>query len=383
MYIKRQIPIERHLSEKSIILLGPRRTGKSSLIEKEVKPDSLVNLLDSSTFQKLSFNPSLIKDFISPKDTIIAVDKVQKLPSLMDEIHSLIEKNKKLRFVLTGSSVRNIKKTHTSLMAGRARQMQLLPFSYIELKKHGFDLNIFLSFGGLPPVYLSSNPWEELKDYTGEYLREEIMTSAFVRKIENYSRFLTFAAKTNGQVLNFEALARDAFIPARTIRDYYDLLEETMLGYVLPSYKKKISRKEVSTSKFYFFDIGVCNSIIKRKEIKEKTEAFGEAFEHFIFLELKNYQLQSRADWELAFWRTHTGSEVDFVLGDGEVIIEVKSSKKVIPDDLKGLQKFSENQKVKRKILVCREENPRKINDVEILPWESFLEQLWNGQIIA
>lgn len=383
MYIKRQIPIERHLSEKSIILLGPRRTGKSSLIEKEIKPDSLINLLDSSTFQKLSFNPGLIKDFISPKDTIVAVDEVQKLPSLMDEIHSLIGKNKKLRFVLTGSSVRNIKKTHTSLMAGRARQMQLLPFSYIELKKHGFDLNNFLSFGGLPPVSLSSNPWEELKDYTGEYLREEIMTSAFVRKIENYSRFLTFAAKTNGQVLNFEALARDAFIPARTIRDYYDLLEETMLGYVLPPYKKKISRKEVSTSKFYFFDIGVCNSIIKRKEIKEKTEAFGEAFEHFIFLELKNYQLQSRADWELAFWRTHLGNEVDFVLGDGEVIIEVKSSKKIIFDDLKGLQKFSENQKVKRKILVCREENSRKIDDVEILPWQFFLEQLWKGRMIA
>ncbi|MBI2520193.1 MAG: ATP-binding protein [Bdellovibrio sp.] len=381
MYIKRRIPIQIHLQEKSILLLGPRRTGKSSLIEHEVKPDCLINLLHAEDFQKLSYNPSILKDYIKSKDRVIAIDEVQRLPSLMDEIHSLIEKDKRLRFVLSGSSVKNIKKTHTSLMAGRARQMLLLPFSYIEVKNHHFDLIKFLAYGGLPPVYLSKKPWEELKDYTGEYLREEIMASAFVRKIENYSRFLSFAAKTNGQILNFESLARDAFIPARTIRDYYDLLEETMIGYILPPYKKKTNRKEVSTSKFYFFDLGVCNSIVKRDVLHEKSPAFGELFEHFIFLELKNYQKQSRVDWELSFWRTHTGYEVDFVLGEGHVIIEVKSSKKISLADLKGIEKFSEDQKVKRKIVVCREEKVRQVDDVEILPWEKFLEMLWAGDI--
>ncbi len=383
MLIKRILDLNTHLTEKSILLIGPRRTGKSYYIQKQVKPDQYINLLDAETFRKLSFNPTNLKDFFSTNDSIIAIDEIQKLPSLMDEVHSLLEKNKKLRFILTGSSAKELRKSHTSLMAGRARQINFLPLIYKEVQKYSFDLNKFLHYGGLPDVYLSNNPWEELKDYAGTYLREEIQASAFVRKIENYSRFLEFAALCSGQLLNFESLANDAFIPARTIKDYYNLLEETLIGYNLKPIRKSGSRKEISTNKFYFFDTGVLNSFVKRKKLLSKTKEYGDLFEHFIFLELKSYQLYNRADWELEFWRTHSQHEVDFILGKGEVAIEVKSKDKVSSADIVNLKKFSEDYKVKRMILICQEEEKRKIENIEIYPWSIFLEELWSEEIIS
>ncbi len=382
MYIKRALDLKKHLDQKSVLLLGPRRTGKSSFIQQQIKPDIYLNLLDTETFAKFAYQPSLLNQLIKKTDHIICIDEIQKLPNLMDEVHGLIEKHKDKRFLLTGSSAKNLKKTHTSLMAGRARQLNFLPFNYHEVKDYKFDLNKFLLYGGLPDTYLSTDPWEELKDYAGTYLREEIQAQAFVRKIENYARFLEFAAQTSGQILNYESLASDSFIPARTIKDYYRLLEETMIGYNLQPYRKKGSRKEVSTSKFYLFDTGVMNAFVKRKALKEKTEEFGLLFEHFIFLELKAYQLLNRADWTLEFWRSHKHEEVDFILGGGEVIIEVKSGTKIRPEHLKGLQKFKTDYKCKRSIVICQTTQKETIQGIEIYPWNVFLNELWSGEII-
>ncbi len=382
MYIKRHLDIKKHLEQKSVLLLGPRRTGKSSFIQHQVKPDLYFNLLESETFSQFAYDPGRLKKLITADHHIICLDEIQKLPNLMDEVHSLIETNKKLRFILTGSSAKNLKKTHTSLMAGRARQINFLPFTYQEVKNNNFNLEKFLLYGGLPDAYLSTDPWEELKDYAGTYLIEEIQSSAFVRKIENYARFLEFAAHSSGQILNFESLANDAFIPARTIKDYYQLLEETLIGYNLKPFKKKGSRKEVSTSKFYFFDTGVLNSFIKRKSLAIKTPEFGELFEHFIFQELKAFQLSTRADWELEFWRTHKQDEVDFILGKGEVIIEVKSTTKPKSEHFNGLKKFQNEFKCKRALLVCRCTEKKTVDGIEIYPWELFLNELWNGDII-
>ncbi len=382
MYIHRFLDLKEHLEEKSILLLGPRRTGKSSFIQKQVKPDLYFNLLETETFSRFAYDPGLLKKEITPAHRLICIDEIQKLPNLMDEVHSLIENNKKLRFVLTGSSAKNLKKSHTSLMAGRARQIHFLPFNYNEVRNHHFDLKKFLLYGGLPDTYLSKNPWEELKDYSGIYLTEEIQSSAFVRKIENYARFLEFAALSSGQLLNFESLASDAFIPARTIKDYYQLLEETMIGYNLKSFRKKGSRKEVSTSKFYFFDMGVLNAFIKRKILTEKSKDFGDLFEHFIFLELKAYQLLNRGDWELEFWRTHRQDEVDFILGKGEVIIEVKSSSGIKSEYFNGLKKFKKENSCRRVLLVSQAPQRKTIEGIEIYPWKDFLEELWAGEII-
>lgn len=383
MYIKRVLDIKKHLEQKSVLLLGPRRTGKSSFIQTQIKPDLYFNLLETATFSQFAYDPGILKKAITKDHAVVCIDEIQKLPNLMDEVHSLIESNKKLRFILTGSSAKNLKKSHTSLMAGRARQLNFLPFNYNEIKNYNFNLKKFLLYGGLPDAYLSNDPWEELKDYAGTYLKEEIQASAFVRKIENYARFLEFSAHSSGHILNYESLANDAFIPARTIKDYYQLLEETFIGYNLKPFRKKGSRKEISTSKFYFFDTGVLNSFVKRKTLSEKTVEFGDLFEHFIFLELKAYQLLQRADWDLEFWRTHRKDEVDFILGKGEVIIEVKASSNFKNEYTSGLKKFKSEHKCKRMILVCQAPEKKVIDDVEIYPWQDFLEELWSGQIIA
>jgi predicted AAA+ superfamily ATPase len=382
MYIKRYLNIKKHLAQKSVLLLGPRRTGKSTFIKNEVKPDLYFNLLETETFARFAYDPSILKKALLPHHSLICIDEIQKLPNLMDEVHSLIESHKKLRFILTGSSAKNLKKSHTSLMAGRARQLNFLPLNYNEIKSYDFDLNKFLLYGGLPDAYLSNDPWEELKDYAGTYLKEEIQASAFARKIENYARFLEFSAHSSGQILNYQSLASDSFIPARTIKDYYQLLEETMIGYNLKSFKKKGSRKEVSNSKFYFFDLGVLNAFVKRKKLIEKSEEYGILFEHFIFLELKAYQLLNRADWDLEFWRSHKKDEVDFILGKGEVIIEVKSSSKPKNEHFYGLKKFKSEYKCKRSILVGHFKEKSIVDEIEIYPWKMFLDELWANQII-
>lgn len=382
MYIKRLNQIARHLNEKSILLLGPRRTGKSSFIKYQLKPDLYFNLLETKMFAQFSYDPGLLSKLIKKNHKIVCIDEIQKLPNLMNEVHSIIENNKNVKFLLTGSSAKKIKSSHTSLMAGRARQLSFFPFTYNEVKNKKFNLHKFLLFGGLPEVYLSKNPWEELKDYAGLYLTEEIQSSAFVRKIENYSRFLEFAAHSSGQILNFEKLSRDAYIPARTIKDYYQLLEETLIGYNLPSFRPQESRKEVSTSKFYFFDTGILNALIKRNSLKEKTPTYGELFEHFIFIHLKTYQLQQRADWKLEFWRTHKGEEVDFILNKGLITIETKATNKIKPDHLIGLKKFKELYTNQRSLLVCQVDKKFEINGVEIYPWTLFLDELFSGKII-
>lgn len=382
MNIKRILDLMPHLEEKSVLLLGPRRSGKTFLIEHQVKPDLSFNLLRSEDFNKLSFDPSIIEKSIQKNTKIISIDEIQKLPRLMDEVHSIIEKKKDIRFILTGSSAKNIKKSHTSLMAGRVRVMHLCPFVYPEIKKHNFNLEHFLLSGGLPPVYLSTNSWEELKDYSGSYLREEIQASAFVRKIENYSRFLDAAATTSGQLLNFEQVASDTMIPSRTIKDYYSLLEETLIGHTLNPMRKPGSRKEIATSKFYFFDLGVLNSYLRRKKVASGTVIFGDLFEHFIFLELKAYQLYNRADWDLEFWRTKYKDEVDFVIDKGNVIIEVKSTSKVQSKHLEGLKKFRSISPNKRAILVSQENEKRISDGIEIYPWSIFLNELWGHNII-
>ena len=249
-YIHRELNLTSDLKTKSVLLLGPRRTGKSKLIEQSLKPDFTYDLLHADTFRELSANPEKIRQRIHSKTKLVVIDEIQKLPLLMDEVHSLIEKTN-VRFILTGSSARKLKRNYTGLMAGRARMRQLFPFVSSELGKI-FDLHKVLNYGSLPPVYLSEEPIDELKDYVGLYLKEEILSEALVRKIDNFSRFLTSAALTNGQILNFENVGSDAQVPARTIREYYTILTDTLMGYMLEPIHSTKNRKSIATGKFIF-----------------------------------------------------------------------------------------------------------------------------------
>lgn len=360
-------------------MLGPRRTGKSFFLTRQLQPDAYYNLLEADTFRKLSSTPELIRQSLKNSDRLIAIDEIQKLPVLMDEVHSMIE-SKNIRFILTGSSARKLSRNYTSLMAGRARKIIFHPLSHIELGN--YDLNKRLLWGSLPPVVTSDEPLSELKDYTGLYLRDEIQAEAYVRKIENFSRFLDFSAMSSGHILNYEKIGRDAQVPARTIREYYSLLEDTLMGKTLEPLKKKGKRKAVATSKFYLFDTGVLNNLLGRKELAEKGEEFGHLFEHFIFNELDCYRDYSDIDIDISYWRLEENCEVDFVI-NGEVAIEVKSSLNIQPEHLKGLQRFAEEFTTKRRILVSRDPTRRKIGEIELIPWKEFLDELWTDQLIT
>lgn len=376
--IERIIPLKKFLERKGVLLLGPRRTGKSFYIRNYLRPDKYINLLESETFRKLAARPETLREIITKQDQIVAIDEIQKLPMLMDEIHNLIETTQ-VKFLLTGSSARKLSRSYTSLMAGRLKRMHLHPL--VSKEMHHFDLNQILTFGSLPSVYLSEDPWDELRDYTGLYLREEIQAEAMVRKIDNFSRFIDFAAMSNGSVLNYESIGRDAQVPARTIREYYALLEDTLMGTMIHPIKSTKKRRSISAGKFYFFDIGVLNSVLGRKSISSKTKEYGNLFESFIFLELKAYIDYFSPDHKLEFWRIDDENEVDFVINE-EIAIEVKATEFVQGKHLKGLKKFSDGGNTKRQMIISLDKEKRIIGDVEIIPYKEFLSELWQGNII-
>ncbi len=377
MYVKRAITVRKELSKKSILLLGPRRTGKSAFIRNEIKAGKVYNLLLSDLFLRLSTRPSLIREELGPKDKLIVIDEIQKMPLLMDEVHYLIEE-KGVRFLLTGSSARKLKRTHTSLMAGRVKTRYLHPFTSAEIKE--LDLKRVLNYGALPPVYLSDDPWDELRSYVGDYLKEEIVAEALTRKIDNFSRFLHTSAISNGELINFESVSRDAQVPSRTIREYYAILEDTLIGNMIEPLRSSGKRKTISTGKFYFFDIGVVNSIIGQRGAAEGTAMFGKAFEHFIYLEVKAFLDYNGRDESINFWRTNRGVEVDFVIG-GSIAIEVKSSGMINEKHIKGLTTLAEEHPLKRMIVVSRDSEKRIIGNIEIYPVKTFLDALWNHEI--
>lgn len=375
MYIKRKCPILKDLETRSVLLLGPRRTGKSALIREELKADKVYNLLKSDTFLRLSARPSLIRESLEKNDKLVIIDEIQKLPSLMDEVHFMIEELG-IRFLLTGSSARKLKRTHTSLMAGRAKTRRLFPFVSAEVPD--FNLEQVLLYGTLPPFYLSNNPADELRSYVGDYLQEEIKAEALSRNIEAFSRFLHRAALSSGELINFESVANDAQMPARTIREHYTVLEDTLIGTMLHSFETQ-KRKAVSKGKFYFFDVGVLNALIGQTSITPHSKAFGTVFEYFIFQELFAYVSYQDKIRVLNFWRSTTHDEVDFVMG-GEIAIEVKSTQTVDDADLKGLKLLHQDTPMKRLIVVCREPEKRKDGHIEIYPYRQFLSELWSDK---
>ena len=377
--IKRWLQLQIILEKKSILLLGPRRTGKSFLIKNQIKPDLNYNLLQADVFRKLSANPELIRQSLNSKIKTIAIDEIQKLPSLMDEVHSIIE-DSSVKFILTGSSARKLKKNHTSLMAGRAKLISILPFTKNELGKK-FDLNQALMFGLIPGIYFLENKNEELLDYVGLYLKEEIMEEARVRKIENFSRFLNFAALSSGQILNFEKLSQDSQVPARTIREYYQLLVETLFGYEINPIKSTASRKCVSKSKFYFFDTGVVNALKNNFNIQPKTIDYGYAFEHFIFMELKAFQKYKMNQMTIEFWNDYNNGEIDFILNN-EIAIEVKATENVNQQHLKSMKNFIQAGSLKKHYVVSLDKMNRKDKSINIIYYEDFLDLLWAGKII-
>ena len=382
MYLQRILKIYDLLKQKSFFLFGPRATGKTSLIREQLSANVLIiNLLRSDMFLRLSADPSLLEEIIETRpnaETIIVIDEVQKVPILLNEVHRLIEE-KKIRFLLTGSSARKLRKNDVNLLAGRAWEARLFPLTRSEIPD--FSLPRYLNFGGLPSVYLSENPREELIAYVDTYLKEEIQAEAVVRKIQSFAKFLQISALTSGKLLNFSSLSNDVGIPAATIREYYQVLEDTLIGFLLPAWTKTQKRKAISTAKFYFFDIGVMHQLAEMYTVEPNTDVYGQAFEHFIAMELSAYLSYNRKNLTLSFWAAPNEREVDFIIGD-DIAIEIKSTKSVNAKHLKGIKALQEEGICKKYFLVSFDKIHRIHEGIEIIHWENFLDLLWQNKIV-
>lgn len=379
MYLPRIIreKVEGTLQEKSVLLLGPRQTGKSSLLRHELQPDKVVNLLDQSTFLTLTRRLSSLRESLKPTDKFVVIDEIQKLPQLMDEIHLMIEEQGR-RFLLTGSSARKLRRSYTKLMGGRTRSIYMHPLVSAELGDI-FDLTKILRHGTLPSVYLSKNPYAELIDYVGDYLQQEILAEAVTRGVDQYSRFLTQIAARTTQVLNIEKLAADAQVSPSTTRRYLEILQDTMIAEQLECWSGSKKHKAISSTKLVFFDVGVVNALLEVDSYNPLNPNAGWQLEQFIGQELLAYRDYSTRQVKVNFWRSVDRHEVDYVLND-RVAIEVKHTNQVTERDLKGLKAISDNHKWKRKIVISQDTEPRYIDDIEVLPVRVFLKMLWDNQ---
>lgn len=377
-YYKRQLNIQLPES-KSAFLWGPRKVGKSFWIKKQLSDFILIDLLKTDVFADYISRPSLLRERYSNTDKLIIIDEVQMVPDILNEVHWLIE-NKGLSFLLTGSSPRKLRKTHANLLGGRAWRYSMLPLCYPEIDQLNIEEAILS--GLLPSHYSTTNYIQELRSYVADYLKEEIAAWAVQLNIPAFSEFLRVAAITNGELLNYTNVARETGVSAKVVRQYFQILEDTLLGFRLQPWRRQKDRRLIETEKFYFFDVGVANYLAGRSP-KIGTPEFGKAFEHYILMELKAYQAYRNPELLLHYYRTSTNREVDFILGDMEVAIEIKSSNKVHHMDTKGLMAIKEDQNPKRLIVVSFETIPRTLNDyIESLPWETFLDMLWQGKII-
>ena len=377
---RRVLDLRALVEHRSLFLFGPRQTGKSTLVHHAFPDAAFYDLLEADTFHQLSTHPEHLRQTLEPGRRIVVIDEIQKCPALLDEVHLLIERNPSLRFVLTGSSARKLRRGGANLLAGRARVVRLHPLVSAEID--GDRLLDRLNRGGLPAFLDAAEPRQDLRAYVGTYLQEEIQAEGLTRSIGNFGRFLDVAGLTNGEQVNFAAVASDAGLAPSTVREHYRILEDTLVGEQLPAFRRTRSRKPVATAKFYFFDVGVANTLRRTGTIERGSDAYGRALEHLVFLELRAWLDYRRRDDPLTYWRSRSQLEVDFVVGDA-VAVEVKAKPRVSTRDCKGLLALAEEIPLRRKLVVCHE--PRRRRDdhgVEIVPVREFMDALWGGGLV-
>ena len=310
----------------------------------------------------------------------IIIDEVQKIPDLLDEVHWLIE-NRGLRFILCGSSARKLKRGKSNLLGGRGVRYELHPLVYPEIGE--FSIAKALNAGLIPRHYQGNSPRRLIQSYVGDYLREEIAAEALSRNIPAFSRFLEVAALTNGELVNYNNIAMECGVSAPTVKEYFHILEDTLVGRFLRAFRKRAKRRLIGAPKFYLFDIGIVAHLARRGEVRAGSELFGKAFEHLIYMEILAHSSYSGLFYPLTYWRTASGFEVDLVLGEAEVAVEAKSTGNVTDRHLRGIRAFSEENTARHTIVVSMDPRPRRTEDgVDILPWRLFLERLWQNEFI-
>ncbi len=375
---KRTLNLQDLLKKANYFLFGPRATGKSSLIKEQFKTAQIFDLLDTDLYEEFMRRPKALGEKIASKNKVVVIDEIQRLPLLLDEVHRLIE-SRGIRFLLTGSSARKLRRGGANMLGGRAREAQLFPLTYHELPD--FELLKYLNYGGLPLIWVSKEPIDDLEAYGRIYLAEEIKAEAAVRNYERFVRFMEVMALSNGQELNYQTLSSDSGVPARTVEGHIEVLKDTLIGFELYPFQKTKKRKATTKSKFYFFDCGVANYFSRRLPMPVNSSDLGVNFEQFLIQEVRAYLSYTKTRKEVFYWRSKE-HEVDLIVGD-ELALEFKMSSSFKPEFAKGLKALREEGLIKKFMVVGRFSTGGVHENIEYLSYEIFLKRLWAGKLIG
>lgn len=369
------------INDESVFLFGARQTGKTTLLKKQFPNAIYFDLLQTDVLNRFRQRPALLRESLEQANegTLVIIDEIQQIPELLNEIHWLIT-NKQIRFILCGSSARKLKRQGVNTLGGRAVPQYLFPFVSCEIPD--FNIDRAVNNGMIPRHYMKENPTSLLKAYVGVYLREEIQAESLVRNLTGFSRFLEIAAMTDGEMVNYLNIASDCGVSANTVKEYFQILEDTLVGYMIPAFTKKAKRKVVQSPRFYLFDVGVTNYLLGRTNLRRGTTDYGHAFEHIVIQELVAYLNYTDNPNKLSYWRTYTQVEVDVILGDAKVAIEIKSVEEVLPKHLKGLKSFADEHPDCRRIIVSLDRFNRVVDGIEHVYVYDFFKKLWSHDII-
>ena len=366
----------------SIFLFGGRQTGKTTILRQQFPDAIFFDLLDTNVKRRLQQRPVLLYETLKNKSTgtLVIIDEIPEAPELLNEVHRLIVE-RQLVFILCGSSARKLKRKGHNTLGGRALPVYLYPLVSAEIPD--FDIDRAVNYGTIPPHYLARNPWRLLAAYIDVYLKEEIREEALVRNLDAFQRFLEVAALTDGEIINNNNIAQECGVHATTVSSYFDILEDTLIGYRIPAYTKVMKRRLVQAPRFYYFDVGVANYLLHRKDLVRGSVDYGHAFEHLVVQELVAYLHYSHSEEKLSYWRTYTGVEVDIVVGDARVAIEIKSTEEVQSRHMKNLKVFAEEHPACKLMIVSLDVFTRKIDNIECIYVMDFFKRLWNDTVFV
>ena len=376
---KRLFDIERKLDE-GMFLFGARQTGKSTLLKERFKGSIYYDLLDPELRRSFKRNPNALKEALGdkPAGTLVIIDEIQKVPELLDIVHSLMV-DRGLWFILSGSSARKLKKSGANTLGGRAIPETWYPLVWPEVTD--FQLDRAVQNGMIPRHYMVPDATKRLRGYVEVYLNEEIREEGEIRELDAFEVFMEVAAISDGEILNYSNIAADCGVSVKTVQSYFQILYDTLIGYEIPAYRKAVKRRTVQAPRFYYFDVGLANYLMGRHSLRRGTDEYGHAFEHLVMQEIIAYRGYNDKQETISYWRTYDKREVDVVIGDAKVAIEIKSSEQVKTKHKTGLRAFKEEHPACRLILVSLDPVTRKTEDIEMVYVLDFFRMLWNGDI--
>ncbi|MBU0504536.1 AAA family ATPase [bacterium] len=375
------------IKSNSFFLFGARGTGKSTFLKHYFQKEKTLwfDLLDFDTEDSLQRNPQAFAQEIEAKKNKVSwvvVDEVQKIPALLNLVHKLIETTK-IKFALTGSSARKLKRGSANLLAGRAFVNNLFPLTHIEIKKD-FQLDSALKWGTLPKIFQLETDNEKksfLKTYAQTYLKEEVWAEHLIRNLDPFRRFLEISTQSNSEILNYSNISKDVGADVKTVQSYFQILEDTLLGFFLEPYHKSIRKQQRESPKFYYFDTGVKAALSRTltKELLHNTYAYGKAFEHFLITEIYRLNEYYQKDYKLSYLRTKDQAEIDLIVerpGLKTVLIEIKSSAKVDERDTHTLERFIKDFSPAEAFVFSQDPKEKKIGNILALPWQKGLTEI-------